>query len=294
MVGSEQQETVAEPTQVADQEWLRKYMDEHQGELAPGATIEPAEKKSNAAKIMLVLAVVAMGGLALFSMKGGGLSLSLPGKPAATLDLGQGVSNDTGLRGHLVVHWPDKSATYGLKIEPIDGRDSDGFLKVVDNTTQPVFINAHLLDRDGSVLCDKQIELTPNEGKGAPSGLPAGTDVFKRLPLKNGGIDGLWAEGALPCSADQYRKADYWSFTTNFPTTAAQDKLMGRKSPVVVDETPKNAPRQNDTMRGGAIRNDAQQTVNPERAAAATRPRQPKKVQSLYFMQGDDQVTAYE
>jgi hypothetical protein len=233
-----------------------------------------------------------MGGLAVFSMKGGGLSLSLPGKPTATIDLGQGVSNDTGLRGHLVVHWPDKSATYGLKIEPIDGRDNDGFSKAVNTTTQPVFINARLMDRDGTLLCTKQIELTQNVGKGAAA-VAAGTDVFKRLPLKNGVIDGLWAEGSLPCTADQYKRADYWDFTTNFPTVAAQDKMMGRKPQVAESEPPPMPPQQNDTARVSALRAANDRLAAAATAAAAAR-RQPKKVQSLYFMQGDDQVTAYE
>jgi hypothetical protein len=150
-----------------------------------------------------------------------------------TDDLGQGVANDSGIRGHLVTSWKGK-ALYMLKIEPLDPRYGDGFALVTAHPAASISIHARLLDSAGTALCEKEIVL------GKPGSPPAKAqhvaeedrvsgqevDAFKSIVNKDSKkVEALWAEGELPCSADEYKHIDYWTLTTNFPTVADQKRI---------------------------------------------------------------------
>lgn len=279
MVETDAQEPGAESTQAADQEWLQQYLEEHHGELGPGSAVAPTRKKSDPLIRFMLVLLVALVGVAAFMIKNPGLSMFI--KPPETIDLGQGISNETGLRGHMVVHWKDKAANYQLKIEPIDERNNDGFDQAAAMLNQPVTLQAHIFDKSGTETCTKNFVLPAPGSPVTPSG---SGDPFTRLRLKDSTVIGLWAEGALPCTAEQYRNADYWSFTTTFPTVSEQAHLLGRKPPV--EAAPEAAP---------APTAQVAQRVRPAvPETGSSRRRAPKKPPTGFNIQGDDQVTAFE
>lgn len=241
--------------------------------------------------------VVSMGALVLLTQKG-------PDKPKTPIDsddLGAGIDNASGLRGHLVTRWQGK-AQYMLKIEPLDPRDGDGFAAVTGNPPGPIYINVRLLDSAGFALCGKQIVMSYNPARATHANFPTprnkaeaenqailrqvdlervsaqekarenGQDLFQNIQGSSGKVEALWAQGDLPCSPDQYKRFDYWDLSTNFPTLAEQDQLLGRH-------------------HGGTADDDA----HSEHASTnSQRRRAPAKPQSAFYMEGDDRATAFE
>ena len=260
--------------QTADQEWLRNYLGEHLGQVEPGTHIGPAAKKKPGTALLfaLVIALAALGGLVVAKGRPG----AHPSGGSAS-DLGQGVSSAAGVRGHLVTAWQDKAAHYKIKIEPIDFSETEGFARAAASNPQPLYFNLRVLDAVGDAICSKQLVL-----QAAGSAPPAGADAFKRLMAKSGSVEGLWAEGTLPCSAEQFARFSYWDFTTNFPTVAEQDKMRGI------------APRVNAEEAGAAgSRAQLAQQASAAHAASASQ-RVPKKPQSTFLQQGDDHATSFE
>lgn len=263
-----------ETPQAADQEWLRNYLNDHAGQVEPGAQIAPAAKKGPPFALLLggVIVLAILGGLMVAKSRPGAT------QPKTTVgDLGQGVSSDSGVRGHLVTSWQDKAAHYKLKIEPINFPEADGFARATAGNTQPLIFDVRILNMVGDAICGKQVVLLPAAG----GTLPAGADAFKRITGKSGMVEGLWAEGALPCSADQYGRFNYWDFTTNFPTVAEQDRLLGI-APRVKAEQAAAAPSQSRQAQSAAAR------------AASANQRAQRKPQSSFFQQGDDHATSFE
>jgi hypothetical protein len=271
------------PEQKADQEWLQTYLDKHEGEIEPGTRIEPPSQGSPFRLLILVLAVLAVAGAALFLTKTKGLQLEANAKPN---DLGQGVVAESGLRGHLVTEWKNKTVYYQLKIEPIDARSDAGFAKVVEASTQPLFVNLRVLDAAGEALCGKQVMLP------AGGAVTKGSDAFKAIAGARGRAESLWAEGTIPCSPDQYAKFDYWNFATNFPTMADQDRMLGLPVPEVAEQEATAAPQQ----EAPAATPTPTMTPTPARKGGASRHRsvKPKKPQSSFYLEGDDHVSAFE
>jgi len=103
-------------------------------------------------------------------------------------------------------------------------------------------------------------------------------DVFRNIQGPDGSVEALWAEGELPCSPDQYQRFDYWDLSTNFPTLAEQDQLLGRK---------RAETAHTDSESGGEAR-----AGHEERAA--TRRRVVKKAPPAYLVQGDDRATEFD
>jgi hypothetical protein len=153
-----------------------------------------------------------------------------------TDDLGQGVANDSAIRGHLVTHWKDK-ALYMLKIEPLDPRYSAGFALVTAHPPAPISIHVRLLDSAGTALCEKEIAVgragsqpvktqhVAEEDRVSGQEVDTFTNIIDKDSKK---VDALWAEGELPCSADEYKHIDYWALNTNFPTVAEQQRIATR------------------------------------------------------------------
>lgn len=175
-------------------------------------------------------------------------------------DLGPGVSNIAGLEGHLVTRW-QKGVQYQLKFEPLFAIYAPGFSFTVGHPPGPLWINLRLLDSTGYQVCGKQIEfhLAPartnvdltllrqpavrklNVSVASPSApAPGGKtstqagrtpDTFQNELGDNGQVAFVYAQGVLPCSEAQYKKFNYWDFTTNFPSLDRQDALM--KAPAI-------------------------------------------------------------
>lgn len=186
-------------------------------------------------------------------------------------DLGAGVSNAAGLRGHLITRWQGR-AQYQLKIEPIDARADAGFARAAADPPEPLYINIRLLDASGFALCGKQI-LLPFANMTPPAVTPGqdrarASDMFQTIASRDGKIEALWAQGELPCSPDQYKRFDYWDLSTNFPTLPEQAELLTRK------------PGTNKL------------TVAEAHATAARKAA--KRVLSAFYIEGDDRVGSFE
>lgn len=214
-------------------------------------------------------------------------------------DLGAGISNATGLKGHLISRWQGK-AQYQLEFGPIDPRENPGFALVAGNPPQPLSVNIRILDSSGFALCGKEILLPFHPGGTGPLA-PAsplasggkvskaleerqanlelmqvqeqdrerGKDVFQGKLGSDGQISEISAQGELPCSAEQYKHFDYWDFSTNFPTVDEQDQLLKH-------------------VHGAGVQTASEARKVAARIAAA------KKAQSAFYIEGDDTVSAYE
>ncbi len=239
------------------------------------------------AKFLVIFLVLLMASFGVFVFMTLGRKPGQPKISAESDDLGAGISQAAGLRGHLVTRWQGKTQ-YMLKIEPIDPRDAQGFAAVTANPSKPISINVRVLDSAGFALCGKEIVLhfDPWRTGHAAAATPSkqnGFDVFRTIQGTDGSVEALWAEGELPCSPDQYRRFDYWDLSTNFPTLAEQDQLLGRKPAITARN--ENAPE--------SQRDAEPQASHETRVAAATR-RAAKKAQPAYLMQGDDRATAFD
>lgn len=231
-----------------------------------GAIVKKPSKRASSSIILAIgmVAIVGVVGLTLTQKQ-----LLNPKSPAGTDDMGAGVANASGIRGHLVTRWQGK-AQYMLKMEPIDPRNAAGFSAVAEHSSKPIFINIRLLDAAGFALCGKQIAL-PNGVQRAA--LSVGTDVFRNIQGHDGSVEALWAEGELPCSPDQYKKFDYWDISTNYPTLAEQDVLL------VHHPAPIAGTRTASVDQSGS---------KGRRKLVAKGPT------STFFVEGDDQISMYE
>jgi hypothetical protein len=227
-------------------------------------------------------------------------------------DLGAGVSAQTGLKGHLITQWAGNAKTgsvqYQLRMEPIGPVQAPGFAKVNANPPGPYSINMRLLDAAGFALCGKEI-LFHFDPTTAPVSMPAitlpgkkgdaaraaakaareaevaqmqvaetdrerGKDIFQNQAGDDQQITSTNAKGTLPCSPDQYKRAYYWDFTTNFPTV---DDQLAMVDPKAAAEARREKDPDYQSDRGGAHKKSAL-----------------KKPQSAYYIQGDDRVTGFD
>lgn len=158
---------------------------------------------------------------------------------------------------------------YQLRIEPMEERWGAGFSRVTSNPPMPLSVNVRLLDSSGFALCGKEIVFPFNpqnagvtipasaqlgaDGKKLPAAARAaavqaarqsqiaqmqaaevvreqGKDPFQNQIAHDGLVAAVNAQGTLPCSPDQYRRADYWDMNTNFPSLDDQAMLLDPKA----------------------------------------------------------------
>lgn len=193
---------------------------------------------------------------------------------------------------------------YQLRIEPMEDRWQAGFSHVVLSPPMPMSVNVRLLDSTGFALCGKEVDFRFDpRTAGAPIAIAAvasndkkmskaertaaieaarqseltrrqaeevarerGKDVFQNQIATDGQVSAVNVQGALPCSPDQYRRADYWDFNTNFPSLEQQAVLLD----------PKAARKEFDP---------------PDHPGKRTLSRLP---QEGFVIQGDDRVTGYD
>ena len=194
---------------------------------------------------------------------------------------------------------------YQLRIEPMEDRWGKGFSKVTNDPPMPISVNVRLLDAAGFALCGKEIDfhfdphhaaalvpvsllqgggknLSLSERKAATQTArqnavaqmqaaettrEQGKDIFQNQTTDDGQVTAVHAQGALPCSPDQYKRADYWDFTTNFPTLEEQAFLVDPKA----------------AMR-------AREFESPDHPAKRTL----AKWGNGFVIQGDDRITGYD
>lgn len=272
------------PSQVSDQEWLQNYLSEHQGNVGPGTQISSPLKKKSGSALPLILAValvIAVASAALMMARNG--SLRPTSKKENPGDLGQGVSIDAGLRGHLVTELQDKTVHYKLKMEPIALPEQDAFGREVAANKAVLYFNLRVLDAVGDPVCGKQVVLPPVGSNAAP----AGADAFQRVKSTRGTIDGLWVEGTLPCSPDQFARFSYWDFTSNFPSVDDQDRTFGIDHRAQTESSEQQEP---------AAQAQSSPTAQTKTTTSGARRRAAKKQkpQVGFYLQGDDHISAFE
>jgi hypothetical protein len=157
---------------------------------------------------------------------------------------------------------------YKLQIVPMEDRWVAGFSHVVSNPPMPMSINMRLLDSTGFALCGKEIDFRFDpQGAAVPVSISAvgangkklsvaernaamqaarqnqvaqmqaaetareqGKDIFQNQTAADGQVAAINAQGSLPCSPDQYKRANYWDFNTNFPSLDEQAMLLDPKA----------------------------------------------------------------
>ncbi|HWT64762.1 MAG TPA: hypothetical protein VN151_01510 [Terracidiphilus sp.] len=268
------------PGQVSDQEWLQNYLSEHQGQVEAGARISPPMKKKKPELLMLLAGALILAAAAAAVMMTKSPAGKSSDKKEAHGDLGQGVVIASGLRGHLVTELLGQTVHYKLKMEPIALPEQDAFWRATSSNKEPYFFNVRVLDAVGDPICGKQIVL-PALGVNTVAN---GTDPFVRVKNDKGVIDGLWVEGSLPCSPDQFARFGYWDFTTNFPTVVDLDRLYGIDHRADTDGT----PTKTDVAKSKEAATAA--AAAAKRRAAQNRP----KLQAGFFLQGDDHISSFE
>jgi hypothetical protein len=193
----------------------------------------------------------------------GAWSLLKP-KPAFD-DLGLGIFNAAGLKGHLMAQWEGK-AEYRLRIEPIDQQQLAGFGATVTNPPRPLSIDIRLMDSSGFVLCGKKILLKFDPRNAAiyagtnlqplASGADAGQagkdraardldferqdaeelqrerdqDIFQNEIGSDGQIAAIGAQGDLPCPVELYKRIVSWDMTADFPVIDEQKEVQARQA----------------------------------------------------------------
>lgn len=292
------QKNVDAGTQLSEEEWLRAQIDGSQQYVNSGITRKPQQKKSSPLLMVALIGLMAVAGFLVVTKLAPGAQ---SGGPNDSDDLGQGILNSSGLRGHLVTRYQDKKVQYQLKIEPIDPTAASGFALVTGSPTQPISINVRVLDSSGFALCGKEILLPFDPGRVQQNPqLPknkaeadqilaarqadmqrmraeekqreSGRDVFQPIAGTDGNVEALWAQGTLPCSTDQYKKFDYWDLTSNFPALAEQQQLLDQKKQKTTE------------LNLAELR-----AYEQKRKADVV-----KKQASAFYIEGTDRVTSYE
>ena len=222
-------------------------------------------------------------------------------------DLGPGIVAADGLRGHLQTRWEGDAKTgklaYQLRIEPMEDRWQAGFSHVVLNPPKPLSVNIRVLDSTGFALCGKEVDfrfdplkssvplptLVAGDKKmtkaertaaleaarqsqitqmqAAEATREQGKDIFQNQIATDNEVSAVNVQGTLPCSPDQYRRANYWDFNTNFPTLQEQAILLDPK--------------------GALARGEFTPPPHPGKRSLS-------RLQEGFVIQGDDRVTGYD
>lgn len=294
-------EVVVEEPEEEDSQDLQYGEDQEEEFVDPAQGPPPEKKKPNFLLIGGFAALVIFGVAAFY------LARPKNNAPQAG-DMGPGIKAEAGLRGHLMTRWEGNAKTgklaYQLRIEPMEDRWQEGFSHAVLNPPQPLSVNVRLLDSTGFALCGKELDfhfdpqkanvptptlavtdkkMTAAERTAAIAAArqseitqmqaqevarESGKDIFQNQTGNDGLVTAVNVQGSLPCSPDQFRRADYWDFSTNFPTLQEQAILLD----------PKGA-----NARG--------EFTPPDHPGKRTLSRLP---QQGFVIQGDDRVTGYD
>ncbi|HUX43969.1 MAG TPA: hypothetical protein VMV57_04385 [Terracidiphilus sp.] len=250
-------------------------------------------KKSESFVLLVGVVVLLLLGLAVWAYM-------RPQSASDSNDLGQAIFNAGGLRAHMVTRLQGVKVVYKLEIEPVDHLGLPGFSYVAARPPVPVFFNLRILDRSGFALCGTQVLLPFNpatapvpvqnlpRGRGqraeeeraeamqanlqsrqaAEAQRQRGHDMLQYQLSEDGKVVALNTQGVLPCSSDQFKRFDYWDFSTNFPTMEEQSDLMTHKA--------EKAARR------------------AEEARAAARHKDAPRMQSAFYVEGDVRVSAWD
>jgi len=209
----------------------------------PNAAQQPKKPASRLMPI-LVIGVVVVAAIALFALVFLAFpKLSLTGSltnqkpPSLYMDLGNRRLDSAGLAGRLIVKWEDK-AGYEFYLDPLDQDDTAGFQTLAKNPPHPLTVVIRLLDTQGMVACEKEIDFPGAAQPGAPPDptqalLPKTTaagDTVRDMAGSDGEIAEINSSGPLPCPLKAYQRIASWDFAANFPTAADQETAASQTS----------------------------------------------------------------
>jgi hypothetical protein len=296
--------TTAGKDPVEEDQETAAYKEPAQEEFADPAerpVLPPRKKKPNLMLIGGVAALVMFGLFVVLSMRSKS-SATPPGDmgPGIVAVAGLRGHLDTRWEGDTKTG----KLVYQLRIEPMEDRWGKGFSKVTSEPPIPIAVNVRLLDAAGFALCGKEIDFRFNPQQHAGALMPAsltqvggngkklslvertasmqnavaqmqaaemtreqGKDIFQNQTTDEGQVSAVHAQGMLPCSPDQFKRADYWDFSTNFPTLEQQAFLVDPKA----------------AMR-------AREFEAPDHAGKRTL----VKWGNGFVIQGDDRITGYD
>jgi hypothetical protein len=294
-------EAVEEEPEEKDPEELEYEENQEEEFVDPAQGPPPKKKKPN------LLLIGGFAALVIFAVVAFSLARPKDNTPQAG-DMGPGIKAADGLRGHLQAKWEGNAKTgrlvYQLHIEPMEDRWQEGFSHAVLNPPQPLSVNIWLLDSTGFALCGKEMDfhfdpekvniptptlaasdkkMTASERNAAIAAArqseitqmqaqevarERGKDIFQNQTGNDGLVSAVNVQGTLPCSPDQYRRADHWDFNTNFPTLQEQAFLLDPK--------------------GAIARGEFTPPPHPGKRTLSRLPQQG------FVMQGDDRVTGYD
>ena len=217
----------------------------------------PQKKKLNLVLIGGFAALAIFAIFVLFTMKSGKPDGPPPGDlgPGIVADAGLRGHLNTRWEGDAKTG----RLAYQLRIEPMEDRWDAGFTRAITASPMPMSVNIRLLDSTGFALCGKEVDFRfdpqhaevpvtvspvgPNGKKlslaernaaveaarqiqitqmrAAEVTREQGKDLFQNQTTDDGQITAVNVQGALPCSPDQFKRADYWDFNTNFPDARA-------------------------------------------------------------------------
>jgi hypothetical protein len=207
---------------------------------------------------------------------------SFLGPPNGRYDLGPVSSDANGLKGRLYLQW-EKKLQYRLTLEPGDPDQQAGFALAVTGSKEPLSVRINLLDVKGFALCGKDILLqysapngqaAPGAGQQNEAAREQGRDLFQNQIAADGRITAINAQGDLSCSAKDYEQAEGWSFTTNFPALAAQQKIL----------------KEQKGIQANAGRPSAQELAARKKAAA----KNASKPVLAFSVEGDDAIVDFD
>lgn len=205
----------------------------------------PQQPKKPASPLMpiLVIGALVMAAVALFTL----VYLSFPKlsltkltnqkPPALYMDLGNRRLDSAGLAGRLIVKWEDK-AGYDFYLDPLDQDDTAGFQTLAKNPPYPLTVVIRMLDTQGMVACEKEIDFPGAAQPGAPPDptqllLPRTTaagDTVRDMAGSDGEIAEINSSGPLPCPLKAYERIVSWDFATSVPTAADQETAAKQAS----------------------------------------------------------------
>jgi hypothetical protein len=257
--GAASEAQIAEPAQVS---------------FAPVRVEEPREKAGVTARQMKFYAFLGtgLGLVAAFSVV---LWLLPGGRSDSWYDMGKPTAGTSGLKAQLSTRLQNDHLSYKFILQPVSAAQLAGFQNAVSSSRQPLSVEIQLKDPLGAVLCGNTILVrfdplkngaaTPvsplKNAKAAAAALNRaqveqalnnarlegqeltrehGKDLFENVAGKDGQLASLSAQGALPCTAKQYRNTASWAFVSNFPVAGASSQGTAN-APAADESADKNA-----------------------------------------------------
>jgi hypothetical protein len=242
-------------------------------------------------------------------------------------DMGTVTTGTGGLKGHLTTSWSEK-LVYHLTVGPEDPAQRDAFALAVSNPPRPLSIELDLRSASGQVVCDQPVVVKYNPANSLKKGdnysrlaeqeleRERTHDVFQNDLGKDGKVESISAQGAIPCPKQQYDSVAFWGFVSQFPDLRAasnQSKATSTSRPAAswADaalsprvESVRKALRNNDLAVASAQHSAASPVASNDAVASGAASAIVGDDQSLaaikaaesfvYRIEGDDDVVAYD